>query len=110
MADVPQMDAVLCRRVWRVAFFSRLEERKGIKVFVDALHKLDFGALSRSQVRFAAHCGWSEYLLASFGNFWCYLHASRHDGCHEPLGCACLLAPDDLHSAYDLPMPALGAD
>ncbi|CAL5227669.1 g10676 [Coccomyxa viridis] len=37
------------RRVWRVAFFSRLEERKGIKVFVDALHKLDFAALSRSQ-------------------------------------------------------------
>ena len=42
---------VICRRVWRVAFFSRLEERKGIKVFVDALQKLDYAALSRSQVR-----------------------------------------------------------
>ena len=52
-----QMEAVLCRRVWRVAFFSRLEERKGIKVFVDALHKLDFAALSRSQVRLAAAVG-----------------------------------------------------
>ena len=61
-----QIEAVLCRRVWRVAFFSRLEERKGIKVFVDALHKLDFAALSHSQVQLAAHCGWSEHLLASF--------------------------------------------
>ena len=31
--------------------FARAEERKGIKVFVDALHKLDHAALSRSQVR-----------------------------------------------------------
>lgn len=34
-----------------MAFFSRLEERKGIKVFVDALHKLDWAALAVSQVR-----------------------------------------------------------
>jgi len=34
-----------------VAFFSRLEERKGIKVFVDALHKLNFPSLSQNQVR-----------------------------------------------------------
>ena len=59
-------EAVLCRRVWRVAFFSRLEERKGIKVFVDALHKLDFAALSRSQVRLAARCWRSESCLAAF--------------------------------------------
>ena len=34
-----------------MAFFSRLEERKGIKVFVDALHKLNFPSLSQSQVQ-----------------------------------------------------------
>ena len=34
-----------------MAFFSRLEERKGIKVFVDTLHKLDWAALAVSQVR-----------------------------------------------------------
>ena len=39
-----------CRRVWRVAFFSRLEERKGIKLFVDALHKLDYASLALNQV------------------------------------------------------------
>lgn len=38
------------RRVWRVAFFSRLEERKGIKVFVDALNLLDADALALNQV------------------------------------------------------------
>lgn len=27
-------------QVWRIAFFGRLEERKGIKLFVDALTKL----------------------------------------------------------------------
>ena len=27
-------------QVWRIAFFSRLEERKGIKLFVEALSKL----------------------------------------------------------------------
>ena len=26
--------------VWRVAFFGRLEERKGIKLFVDAVERL----------------------------------------------------------------------
>ena len=26
--------------MWRIAFFSRLEERKGIKLFVEALSKL----------------------------------------------------------------------
>jgi hypothetical protein len=36
--------------VWRVAFFSRLEERKGLKVFVDALNALDWPALARNQV------------------------------------------------------------
>ena len=39
-----------CRRVWRVAFFSRLEERKGIKLFVDALHRLDHASLALNQV------------------------------------------------------------
>lgn len=27
--------------VWRLAFFSRLEERKGIKLFVDAVSSLN---------------------------------------------------------------------
>ena len=26
--------------VWRLAFFSRLEERKGLKLFVEAVNKL----------------------------------------------------------------------
>ena len=34
-----------------MAFFSRLEERKGIKVFVEALHQLNHASLSQSQVR-----------------------------------------------------------
>ena len=33
-----------------MAFFSRLEERKGIKLFVDALHKLDYASLALNQV------------------------------------------------------------
>ena len=33
-----------------MAFFSRLEERKGIKVFVDALNMLDTDALALNQV------------------------------------------------------------
>ena len=27
-------------QVWRIAFFGRLEERKGIKLFVEAMNKL----------------------------------------------------------------------
>jgi hypothetical protein len=38
------------KQVWRVAFFSRMEERKGVKVFVDALNLLDSGQLKQSQV------------------------------------------------------------
>lgn len=33
-----------------MAFFSRMEERKGVKVFVDALNLLDSGQLKQSQV------------------------------------------------------------
>ena len=33
-----------------MAFFSRLEERKGIKWFVDALHKLDYASIALNQV------------------------------------------------------------
>ena len=32
------------RPVWRLAFFSRFEERKGLKVFVKALAQLQAGA------------------------------------------------------------------
>lgn len=28
------------KQVWRIAFFGRLEERKGIKLFVEAVNKL----------------------------------------------------------------------
>lgn len=44
-------DAGRLKRVWRIAFFSRLEERKGIKLFVDALNMLDSKSLAHSQVR-----------------------------------------------------------
>jgi glycosyltransferase involved in cell wall biosynthesis len=33
--------------VWRVAFFGRLEERKGIKLFVDAVERLPTEARAR---------------------------------------------------------------
>ena len=33
-----------------MAFFSRLEERKGIKLFVDALHRLDYASIALNQV------------------------------------------------------------
>lgn len=39
--------------VWRLAFFSRLEERKGLKLFVEAVAALDHAALdSRFEVHF----------------------------------------------------------
>lgn len=38
--------------VWRVAFFGRLEERKGIKLFVDAV-----------QVCKLSHCGTAAYQI-----------------------------------------------
>ncbi len=30
----------LTKSVWRLAFFSRLEERKGLKLFVEAVHRI----------------------------------------------------------------------
>ena len=44
--------------VWRVAFFSRLEERKGIKLFVDAISALNVSAIPNFEVRtpFALWC------------------------------------------------------
>lgn len=33
-------------QVWRIAFFGRLEERKGIKLFIEALNKLQAEASS----------------------------------------------------------------
>jgi hypothetical protein len=32
--------------VWRLAFFSRLEQRKGLKLFVEAVSRLDPSTLS----------------------------------------------------------------
>ena len=37
--------------VWRVAFFSRLEERKGIKLFVDAVSSLNVTNIPNFEVR-----------------------------------------------------------
>ena len=39
--------------VWRLAFFSRLEERKGIKLFVDAVSSLNTTGLDNIE---ATHC------------------------------------------------------
>ena len=36
--------------VWRLAFFSRLEERKGIKFFVDAINQLDVSHIPNFEV------------------------------------------------------------
>lgn len=49
------LDTGHVKRVWRLAFFSRMEERKGIKVFVDALHLLDTTRLKQSQVTPSGH-------------------------------------------------------
>ena len=46
--------------VWRLAFFSRLEERKGIKLFVDAV-----GSLNVTSDRFeVSECSWKERCAA----------------------------------------------
>jgi glycosyltransferase involved in cell wall biosynthesis len=37
--------------VWRVAFFGRLEERKGIKLFVDAVERLPAEARAPAEPR-----------------------------------------------------------
>lgn len=37
--------------IWRLAFFSRLEERKGIKLFVDAINQLDVSGIPNFEVR-----------------------------------------------------------
>ena len=36
--------------IWRLAFFSRLEERKGIKLFVDAINQLDVSGIPNFEV------------------------------------------------------------
>ena len=38
--------------VWRLAFFSRLEERKGLKVFVSAVAELQASAAAKLDARF----------------------------------------------------------
>lgn len=40
----------LIRPVWRIAFFGRVEERKGIKIFVDAVSRLNVTGLARFEV------------------------------------------------------------
>lgn len=36
--------------IWRLAFFSRLEERKGIKFFVDAINHLNVSHIPNFEV------------------------------------------------------------
>ena len=38
------------KRVWRLAFFGRMEERKGIKLFVDAVSALNVSGLPNFEV------------------------------------------------------------
>ena len=58
--------------MWRLAFFSRLEERKGIKLFVDAV-----GSLNVTSDRFEVRCSLRERALeAAAGGF---------QGCKERL-------------------------
>ena len=47
--------------IWRLAFFSRLEERKGIKLFVDAV-----SALNVTDEKFEVH--FQHLALASCSN------------------------------------------
>lgn len=37
--------------IWRLAFFSRLEERKGIKLFVDAVSQIKAPDMDKFEVR-----------------------------------------------------------
>ena len=39
------------KKVWRIAFFSRLDERKGIKIFVDAVSMLPRAKRPEFEVR-----------------------------------------------------------
>jgi hypothetical protein len=39
--------------IWRLAFFSRLEERKGIKLFVEAIDQLNVSRIPNFEVN---HC------------------------------------------------------
>ncbi|CAL8462363.1 g1896 [Coccomyxa elongata] len=58
------LDTGHVKRVWRLAFFSRMEERKGVKVFVDALHLLDAARLKQSQ---EANSKWWRGMLSAEG-------------------------------------------
>ncbi|KAK9808906.1 hypothetical protein WJX72_006158 [[Myrmecia] bisecta] len=49
-AEAPMPTQRLARPVWRVAFFGRLEERKGIKLFMEAVSKVDFAKHPRFEV------------------------------------------------------------
>ena len=40
------------KKVWRLAFFSRLEERKGIKLFVDAVSSLNTTGIDNFEASF----------------------------------------------------------
>ena len=39
------------KQVWRLAFFSRLEERKGIKLFAEAVAALNVSGLPKFEVQ-----------------------------------------------------------
>lgn len=50
LPEVERTDIDAEKQVWRIAFFSRLEERKGIKLFVDAVNLLDTAKFPRFEV------------------------------------------------------------
>eukprot|EP00884_Botryococcus_braunii_P006739 jgi/Botrbrau1/16066/Bobra.7_2s0037.1 len=63
------------RKVWRVAFFSRLETRKGVKLFVDALQQLDVEQLDpRFEVLFI---GASSEIDNQQSSIWLHEHMKQ---------------------------------
>lgn len=48
--SVKPADGGVAKPVWRLCFFGRLEERKGIKVFVEALSLLEHNKDARFEV------------------------------------------------------------
>lgn len=53
--------------IWRLAFFSRLEERKGIKFFVDAISQLDVSNIPNFEVNSGQHLQVIENTKAAVG-------------------------------------------
>lgn len=61
------------KEVWRVAFFSRLEERKGIKLFTDAVAALNVSGLPKFEVQTVAWASWLSARLVLLQLIWAWL-------------------------------------